>query len=140
MARAGNAAGKGEAGEAEYAGEEGKGRHDGREQDARRRLEIADAWYEKSGRTEESGHGHHATNGPSPQCSGDVCMDTEQTKAALPIEKMVISSHLAATKHFLFHSSVLLSNEAQAAAAVSRQIPRSAGAGLAAGASLLGGR
>lgn len=61
-------------------------------------------------------------------------MDTEQTNAALPIGKMVISSHLVVTKHFLFHSSVLLSNESQAATAVSRQTPHSAGAGLGAGA------
>lgn len=120
---------------------QGKGRQDGREQDARWRSEIADSWYEKSVRSEESGHGHCATNGQSPQSSGDVCTDTEQTKAALPIEKMVISSHLAAKKHFLFHSSVLLSNEARAAAAVSRQTPRSAGAGPGSGASLpRGGR
>lgn len=85
------------------------------------------------GRAEESGHGR-ATNSRSPQSSGDIRMDTEQTNAALPIGKMVISSHLAVTKHFLFHSSVLLSNESQAAAAVSRQTPHSAGAGLGAGA------
>lgn len=51
----------------------------------------------------------------SPQYCGDICTDTEQTDTALPVDKMVISSHLTVTKHFLLHSSMLLSNESLAA-------------------------
>lgn len=74
-----------------------------------------------------------ATNARSSRGSGDVHTDTEQTNAALPNDKMVISSHLTVTKHFLFHSSVLLSNKSQAAAALSQQTLRSTVTSLGAG-------
>lgn len=70
----------------------------------------------------------------SPQRCGDICMDTEQTDTALPVDKMVISSHLTVTKHFLLHSSMLLSNEVSGCSVVSRQAPHLAGASLGAGA------
>lgn len=64
-------------------------------------------------------NGHASATAPqsdrSPQYCGDICTDTEQTDTALPVDKMVISSHLTVTKHFLLHSSMLLSNESLAA-------------------------